>query len=582
MKIKILTVLMTSVVSLASANSDFSSPYFERPVSCPLRFSNLSQLRDQVQALTAAMGNGCSQNDQQALKQLNSSVGNLEGIATSFSAYQGTDQKAQNAVLAKNAGQILGSLNIITSNNSCFYNIRSRGALPVISDIVMSLSQLGLLIPSTSGATVAAGGYLAGSGMKIINELVKKKFNWNRPEDRRAFIQLNCAFFDNRRVMEEIGLFNPQTNSFKDQLLFDLKKEKLQLIKIQKFHEQELKKLELTLGAELSSIPTSKEQGLNPILKQKLDELSIQLATKPADYSSKWRQVSQLALLLPDLRTMLSNLKIDGPQQNSVEILLNNIEVMKEDLKKDGKAWTCTIDEFEFKYRGPLMAFIPQISEVVGKQLSVSETIATAEDKEFAKRLSHIRSDLKVSRYSNWAASQRLISVEAKINSLEGSENDTIFSQDDEGNSDAVDLLENYRTLQKSILGKEGKGYLDNTVSSLEDLSISVMRQEEWFDETKEPRERCAAAEKLRFAWAQYRYKTQESYDFVATNLDLYRSSFKIGKERQRRSTRYVIYQISSVNQENPTDIETVGYHIKNVKNLVNTIEQKLQKSGCF
>ena len=170
-------MLLVSLLNISYASDGghkIVSAYFDRPLNCPLRFSNLSGLRDQIQTLTSSLGNGCTQNGQQALKQLNSSVGNLEGIATTWSTQQGTDQKAQNAQLAKNASQVLGSLNIITSNTECFYDIRSRGALPVVSDIVMSLSQLGLLIPSTTGTLVATGGYLAGSGIKIIHELVKK------------------------------------------------------------------------------------------------------------------------------------------------------------------------------------------------------------------------------------------------------------------------------------------------------------------------------------------------------------------------------------------------------------------------
>ncbi|MBA2405962.1 MAG: hypothetical protein H0V66_14395, partial [Bdellovibrionales bacterium] len=286
-KIIILFLFIQTTLGWTQSQNTLSA-YFNRPLNCPLRFSHLSQLRDSIQSLTAALGNGCTKSGQQALNQLNSSVGNLEGMASSWSTYQGTDQKAQNAILAKNASQVLGSLNIITSNSACFYDIRSRGALPVVADVVMSISQIGLLIPSATGVMAATGGHIAGSALKIINELVKKKFNWNKPEERRSFLQLNCAFFDNRQVIEEMGVFNPETKVFKEKLLEDMQRERLQLIKVQKQQELTIRKAENSLDIEIAGIKAAKEQGLNPLLKRKLDELSANLSGRPSDYSAKW------------------------------------------------------------------------------------------------------------------------------------------------------------------------------------------------------------------------------------------------------------------------------------------------------
>lgn len=584
--ILLVTLMLQASLSFSQDKSKYVSAYFERPISCPLRFSNLSTLRDQVQVLTASLGSGCTQSGQQALNQLNTSVSNLEGIATSYSTMQGTDAKAQNAQLAKNASQVLGSLNIITSNNACFYDIRARGALPVVADVVMSLSQLGLLIPSVTGTFVAAGGYMVGSGLKIVNELVKKKFNWNKPEERRAFLQLNCAFFDNRRIMEEMGLFNPETKQFRDKLTHGLKKERLQLVKLQKDYEVTNLKNEKLLDKELMSIPGIANLGLNPLLTRKLDELSASLASRPSDYAAKWKQVSILATLVPQIRTMLQDVKLETPEAiQAHKIMMNNIDLITPELVQDGKAWTCIIDDYEIKFRGPIVAFASQISEAIKKASNYLEAEASGEDKELAKRIAILKTSLKDSKSMLWSSGQRLISVEAKISSLEASDNSSLFSQNDDGKSDAVEILDHYRKLQGSILGKEGKGYLTNALEKMDDLEEGLNKQILQFDIANGNKEKCAAAEKLKFAWAQYRYKAQESYDFVATNLDLYRSSYKIGKERQKRATNYVLSQVASVEEaeagQQPA-YKSVGLYMNSVKQHMNEVEEKLQNSGCY
>lgn len=61
----IFCLFIISSTSFAGANVE--SAYFERPLSCPLRFSRLSGLRDQMQSLAATLGKGCTQASQQAL-----------------------------------------------------------------------------------------------------------------------------------------------------------------------------------------------------------------------------------------------------------------------------------------------------------------------------------------------------------------------------------------------------------------------------------------------------------------------------------------------------------------------------------
>ncbi|WPU64436.1 hypothetical protein [Peredibacter starrii] len=567
-----------------NAQAMSESRYFERPLSCPLRFSSLTTLRDQVQVLVASLGNGCTKENQQAINSLNSNVANLEGIYNSYSSYN-TNGSNTTAQYAKNVGQVLGNINLITSNNACFYDIKSRGVLPVLGDVIMSASQLGLLVPSATGTIIAAGGFIAGSSLKIINELVKKKFNFNKPEERRAFIQLNCAFFDSRRLMEESGIFNPETEEFREDIVNQLRRERVELLKLQKKQESDIKELDEMLTLVINNLPGVEDKNLDPVLARTFDEVTTALAFKPADYSQKLRQVTYLNERINKLIDGSQKLVLETKAEPARQLLLSSLLKIQDDLVPNGKAWSSTIDDYEMNVRGPLMAFIGPVSDALKKELASLESELVVNDLGASKDITRLRIRIKEGKDASWGIALRLSSLDAKITSLDNKYNSRIFSDQDEGTSNAVELLDYYRKLQSSILGREGKDYLKNAIKVGFNMKEGLEHQLSLFKSTTNQRERCSAAEKTRFAWTQYRYKIQEVHDFVATNLDLYRSSFRIGKERQKRATSYVLAQIDSVedflSDKRPAD-ESAGYLMKDVANKVKDVEILLHASGCF
>lgn len=575
--------LLLALLSVNAMALD-ESKYFQRPLSCPLRFSSLSNFRDQVQSLVASLGKGCTQAGQAALSQINSNVTNLEGVATSFSTYSDSTDVTSSAQYAKNVSQILNNINTITANNSCFYDIKSRGTLPVLADVILSASQFGLLVPSVTGAVVATGGIIAGSAIKIIHELVKKKFNFNKPEERRAFLQLNCAFFENRRVMEESGIFNPETESFRDEIVASLRRERIDLLKAKKDQENDQLELINLLSEAINTIPSAKDRNLNPVLDRTFQEVMANLGNRPADYTIKLRQVSYLTERMDILINGVENLKLDPKLESTRLLLFATLAKLRPDLEANGKAWTNNIDEYEMFHRGPLMAFLVPVADALKKELMTVEAELAIIDPAMAKNISQLRLQIKEAENSAWAVAMRLTSLESKISSLEKPQVG-LFSDADEGTSNEVEILDYYRKLQNSILGREGKDYIKNVLKVGKNMKEGLETQVELLDDAKTPKEKCSAAEKTRFAWAQYRYKIQEAHDFVATNLDLYRSNFRIGNERLKSSTTFVLKQIESVEAfldgKAPAK-DSVGLLMKDVSGKMTSVETKIQDSGCF
>jgi hypothetical protein len=565
--------------------TDEKSAFFERPLNCPLRFSQLANLRNQVQTLMASLGNGCTQSGQQALNQLNNSVANLEGIASAWKNYGNADNLTTNTAYARNVNQILGSLNIITSNNACFYDIKSRGTLPVLSDVIMSVSQFGLLFPSATGMMVASGGYVVGSGLKIVHQLVRKKFNWKNPEERRTFLNLNCSFFDSRKIMEEAGVFNPETQDFRDQIAKRLRLERGHLSRDLRREELMTLQIKQNLHDAIASIPGAHESNLNPALLRQLENLSLSIDKRPADQAEKWRQVAALSMVAEEILYQLRSLSLPGQAEQMAQLLMANIERALPGLAEGGRAWTASIDEYEAGFRGPILAFLVPVSNALKQEINRKETELALNDDELAKRIAALRVELVESQAMTWALQQRLASLRLKINTLEQARGRNIFSETDEGSSDVVEVLDYYKRLQSSILGKEGRGYLEFTIKEARQVEAAMQRQIVNFDAAKNQRERCGAAEKLRFAWAQYRFRVQEVHDFVSTNMDIYRSIFRVGKIRPKRTTRYVLHQMESVEHLSSGQLPapgSVGELMNNVQSFQEGVEYRLHHSGCF
>ena len=92
---------------------------------------------------------------------------------------------------------------------------------------------------------------------------------------------------------------------------------------------------------------------------------------------------------------------------------------------------------------------IMMLRNSIKTQLLFLEADATAKEKNLATRLTNEKVALRESRAMSWGASQRLLTIEAKIASIEGADSHYLFSQDDEGKSDAVEILDHYRKKQR-------------------------------------------------------------------------------------------------------------------------------------
>lgn len=593
---KIAVLLLAFIVMTMTSYSVYArmlNDDFDRPLSCPLRSSGLTDLRDKMQTLVNSLAKTCTESSQNELNQALNNIVGLESIATSWQVYNTDNPMLIQTQFARNVNLILRNLNSITSNNSCFNDVRSRGALPVIGDVITALSQFGLLFPNVPGMLAASGGVIVGTGLKIVHKLISKKFNWNRPEERRLFLKLNCAFFENRILMEELGVFNPETKSFRQEIEKKLIKKMLEFNEDAQRLRDEISTKESHLDESFQKIPEIKKMNIDFSSFRKAKKISQILMIKPTSTIEKNQQIFELTKYLDDLNSLDETIMTPSLEKKK-EVFLNYWRDLQDHIVDSSSAiWQISLADYDKKFRAPLLSASTFINDIEKLKNKYSLIIFQSDD-ELGTQIKNDESELKKKNNDLLVLKQRMMSLNNRISSLENKIEGEIFSSRDEGQTAQLEILENYRLLQSEILGSLGKGYLKNAATRASALHSALKRQIDFIIEKDffkkrdfinllERKEYCSVAEKTLFMWSQYMAQVQESYDFVMTNVDLYRSSFKVGKEKVKRAQIFVLRQMESViDHEKVLDPDHVGYYIKHIADKTQEIEGLLEKTGCF
>ena len=149
----------------------------------------------------------------------------------------------------------------LSQNDDCVNNLKRKGFLSTLGDIITTMGQASLLIPTGSGFLYSAAGIAVGSTLKILASLFKPPFNWEIPEERAQFEGLICAFFklrrdienahvlgvDKKKTLEEIAAITKQINEingYKDRLLEEQKVRNQEILKFKENYYNSRQKLE--------------------------------------------------------------------------------------------------------------------------------------------------------------------------------------------------------------------------------------------------------------------------------------------------------------------------------------------------
>ena len=517
------------------------SPY-NRPANCPLKPVNFKELLAKIVTVKNSFQAECKSKNQAVIDQVNVSTDKLNGLLSTVNQDGANESALYNN---QNLSAALSGISSLASKEECFYNIKENGVLLTLSDVILSVSQLGLIVPSANGLVLAAGGSLFSSVLTVIDQVLKNKLDWDNEEERNAFTTFNCSFYEIREDLSNSGLLSIPTQKLKERLE-----------KYNKQNETVAHQIDL-----LNSEREDLESILATSLKEALElnygnsnQSVLDIAVKWNDLLnkedgatelSKRRVLGDMVLTSKDFIAELTLANLSDQNNIFKADMLSLFEVLVRDQSNIGELMAINIGEFqtlkqEFQYYiERLIIDLTTQKETVIKNWSAEASSfdgftngeAQAQIDEKYSELLADAENLK-NYYSN------LVKVSKNLLGVKD------FSDQDEGSSVKLDILLNYQDIKDLIYGKVGWSYMKYLLSEGTISRRYFNKSSRQFDvKSKDRVQACRNAIKLSEEWVKTKTYAEEANNFIFTNYGLfhdYTKKFKhflfipVGKSNER------------------------------------------------
>ncbi len=528
-------------------------PTHVRPASCPMESKNYADILGKIKNIKNLFKDNCTNADPARLDELLNGATAIQTEIDAAQAAAGSTNQTSAIPTEVNGQQIssvVNSINSILTTGQCKF--KDQSFLENTADVVTSFSQMGLLVPNSNGLIISAGGLALSSILRILDNLFTPLFDFSKNTERQTFIKLNCAFYDIRRDIESSGFMDvPSEHHAAD--------------------FEEVKKLVKELDARIKGIYKEKASILEGIAKQeaasvgeglgtltKLGKL-IAAANKSVENpivdtdgipatTIKLQVVQELTLMRDALVTSLKEYTERGLSKIPPMDAMLGLELSKLDYLENPEAYSelITIDNKKFNdtYRANLLFHFGRIAkDIEASKLALSKKFNEETEIEGLKIPEYIKSlEKKVAELvkSHGETLKKLKTVELRLARIT---KDRQYSATDDGEENIVSILSDYNEIAEQVYGEWGEKFLRYTTESSFDQN---KRFEEKFDtfarnhldkvdgQTIVPNASdlselrliyaCQDAEPFRRAWKLGNALSQNGYDFLATNKDLFHS----------------------------------------------------------
>lgn len=204
----------------------------KRPKQCPLKSTQYENLTQDLKDITKILKKGaCLDNNSSiisSLEEILESGDSLTAIMRNRNQLGAMPQnqmgrmpQGMTLVGQQNrnmAGRIFSNLAHVSKDQACVDNMREHGFLAGTANILTTIGQTALFIPSSNGFLLGAATLGFGTTLRAVSNLFKTKFNWEKTTERNQFRDLNCEFFDMRRDLEKTAIFKLPGTGIKDEL----------------------------------------------------------------------------------------------------------------------------------------------------------------------------------------------------------------------------------------------------------------------------------------------------------------------------------------------------------------------------
>lgn len=206
----------------------------KRPTKCPIKNLTGDDLVSKLHLISGAFEQGeCLNSNRKLLKQFSamaekasstySAMKNPEGsyddlsslssisditdetqVDTALESLEATEENLADTEYYSNA---MNYLSQISEDENCVSNLRKGNFLSTVGNVLTTMGQTSLMVPSSSGFLFSAAGIGLGTTLKILGSLFKSPFNWDTRKERKQFQDLNCSFYDLRTEIEAARIF---------------------------------------------------------------------------------------------------------------------------------------------------------------------------------------------------------------------------------------------------------------------------------------------------------------------------------------------------------------------------------------
>lgn len=525
----------------------------DRPQSCPMESKNYNDIRQKIESIRGLFKDTDCLDDPTVLDQITAQAATvqsgLSAAATTAGMNPSTiDQLGSQVPVQVNGqqvGALLGNLNNLLFKNKC--SLQKGTVLERGADVIQNFAQIGLLVPNSNGLIISGGGLALATLMRMIDNLLKKDFDFDSNSDRQNFIKLNCAFYDLRHQIELSGMLDVATDEHKS----DLAKIDTQLKDLKGKLESNGKNAEAIIKAVESDRSEFLKENLGQmqkfaqslsIAKQSLSQSLAQNASRPAAVEQR-QMILTMTKLRQDLIAGLDTYTERGLGLIALFDLDFKNALLKFDPVEQKDEFTAMVSlstsDFDQKVRANLLFHVERIaidlSDLEGKlnaqwvretQISGIETQVFLKD--IQKKLSDSNGELKKGHVLLESFKERLSRV---------IETDSGFTMNDDGTENKTTILSSFDEITEQIYGKWGYEFLQYTTNrSTEGLnafseSYKIFSKHHLDEGQVPPVDKrtelqrifaCQDVRPVRMRFSLADSLAQQGHDFVSTNKDLF------------------------------------------------------------
>lgn len=519
------------------------SAVYERPKSCPLESKKFSDLIAKTEAIKDVLKGNCLKSEDSKMGEVMESIKALQdslkenAVITNSSTLSDivseTDEKA-NAISGVKFAAVFSNINNMIKKNQC--NMEDGRVLESTADLIYNSTQLGVLSGNAVGLIVAGGGFLISSALRLIDMIIKQRFDFEKPADRQTFVKLNCSFYEIRRELDTQGALDMENSTTRDdyrdakgiadELTLELKRLETDKVNIAKTNAEIDRATFADNVGDLSDFKKTLakiQKYLQPGLNQALD-----IPTE----TQKLLMISQLAqdydLLVAQIK-VYKELKISSiPMLDDLFILeMKKFDSM--DIAGFTETMTISAKDFNENYRAKILFHIIRI----GNDITAKEEKVLGKGE---KQKAAVASQMSKKKDEYLSRLVELRKVETRLGNLISPKE---YSGLDDGSENMVTIIDNHNKISSQLYGEWGDKFLKyTTTKSFEEVTTfndrltsfnskySSIVQSGKVDKIKTSYF-CQDAQKLRLMFKHADSIVQEGYDFVATNKDLIYSNVK-------------------------------------------------------